>query len=60
MTCTYCSDEARGYDDGGEPTCGGYPCELVATPFPRVIEVSGEAECDECSGLGCSTCGGVT
>jgi hypothetical protein len=42
MNCSYCSDPAKGYDADGEPTCGSPTCEPVATPLPRVIEVSGE------------------
>jgi len=41
--CSYCSDEARGYDEDGAPTCGNVDtCSKVARFFPRVIEVSGE------------------
>jgi hypothetical protein len=42
IDCSYCSDAAIGYGAEREPTCGSSSCEPVVSPFPRVIEVSGD------------------
>lgn len=39
MECVYCSDEAKGIDVDGDPTCGNAEtCTTVTDPLPRVVE----------------------
>jgi hypothetical protein len=45
MNCEYCTDEAIGYDEDGNATCG--TCTPSERPLPLIIEVSGDDEEDE-------------
>lgn len=48
MRCAYCTDDATGYDEDGEPTCGRPDdCMSVVRPLPTVIEVSSDEDEDE-------------
>ena len=54
-SCQYCSDDANGYDDDDQPTCGNEAtCTEVVRTLPRVIEVSDEEDNEDT----CSACGG--
>lgn len=46
IACAYCSLDAIGYDNEGEPTCGGDDCEPATEPLPRVIEASCDDDAD--------------
>jgi len=48
VNCTYCTDDAKGYDEDNEPTCGfAETCTEVVKPLGPVIEVSDDDSSDE-------------
>lgn len=67
MHCAYCSDEARGVDEDGEPTCGAESCTPMTGPLPLHTHEPSDTSCAYCSddAKGCDedgapTCGGAS
>lgn len=51
MQCEYCTAEAVGLDEDGDPTCNSWICTPAVQPLPSVIEISDDDDWDGDEGV---------